>query len=618
MDGQFPRSEVMNAKKKEPVLSRVENYDDMPIGFIRTQPSRRRPIVAANTAMARMLGYDNPRDIIKLTPREIYWDLFVRKSILSELAGADELYGREVALKRKDGGKAWVRANYKVVRNPRGGIQHLNVAMIDISEQKTAEEGLGKVEAQYQSLVEDLPAITYTALIGDMASSAYMSPQVEKILGYTPKEFVDTPHMWEKLFHPEDYDRINQEVAQAGAAGKVFESEYRMIAKDGRIVWFHDRAAIVRDSAGRPAMFRGVMYDITDRKRAEESFHEAVNRLKDFQSLVNLSPVIVIVWRAEPGWPVEFISRNIDQFGYSAEDFISGRVRWQNFSHPDDDARLQKEVAAYIRDGVDEFTLEYRMFTRDGQVRWVEDRSVALRDAGGKIVRFRGIVLDVTQRKLAEEAYRSAMRQLGTVREEERKRLAYDLHDAVGQGMFALLLGMSTLRDRVKDDAETAKTVSGLCSECSKLIQDVRKISQGLYPFNLEQFGLCAALRQFTSIYSGAGIQLSVLCSKDAVRVQLPNDVGIVFYRIAQGAVSNAIQHAGPKRVEVRLRHRNRQLVLTVTDDGRGFQPKAVQGLGLISMRKQAQAIGAEFSIASRPGQTVVELRLPPPKPRAK
>jgi len=263
---------------------------------------------------------------------------------------------------------------------------------------------------------------------------------------------------------------------------------------------------------------------------------------------------------------------------------------------------------------VDEFTLEYRMFTKDGQARWVEDRSVAVRDADGKIVRFRGIVLDVTQRKLAEEAYRSAMRQLGTVREEERKRLAYDLHDAVGQGMFAMLLGMTTLRDDVKDDTQTAKTVTSLCDECGKLIQDVRKISQGLYPFSLEQFGLCAALRQFASIYSGKGVRLSVLCSKDVLRSKLPNHVEIVLYRIAQGAVSNAIQHAKPKRVEVRLRHRNRQLVLTVRNDGCGFQPGAGQGIGLISMREQAQAIGAEFSIASRPGRTVVELRLPNPE----
>ena len=258
------------------------------------------------------------------------------------------------------------------------------------------------------------------------------------------------------------------------------------------------------------------------------------------------------------------------------------------------------------------------MFTKDGQVRWVEDRSVAVRDADGKVVKYRGIVLDVTQRKLAEEAYRSAMRQLGTVREEERKRLAYDLHDAVGQGMFAMLLGMTTLRDRLSSHTDAAKTVSDLCTECGKLIQDVRKISQGLYPFNLEQFGLCAALYQFASIYSGRGVRLSVHCSKEAVKLQLPNREGIVFYRIAQGAISNAIQHAKPKCVAVRLRHRNRQLVLTVEDDGCGFESDAGHGIGLISMREQAQAIGAEFSIASRSGQTVVELRWSFAKPPKK
>lgn len=586
----------------------------MPIGFMRTQPSRRTPILAANVAMARMLGYDSPGELLKLTPREIDYDLSAREPALRELAKTDELYGREIALKKKDGSRLWIKANIKVVRNKRGGIEHLNVALIDIGEQKAAQEVLGRIESQYRSLVEDLPAITYTAMIGAKVSSAFMSPQVEKILGYTPEEFVATPDMWEKLFHPGDYARILHEAAEAAATGKVFESEYRMIAKDGGTVWFHDRATIVRDETGRPTMFRGVMYDITDRRRVEESFQEAVNRLKDFQSLVNLSPVIIIVWRAEPGWPIEFISRNVDQFGYCAENLISGRVHWQDFCHPDDDARLQTEVARHLKDGVEEFTLEYRMLTADGQVRWVEDRSVAVRDADGKIVKFRGIVLDVTHRKLAEEAYRSAMRQLGAVREEERKRLAYDLHDAVGQGMFALLLGMTTLKDRLSNDTEAAKTLTGLCTECGKLIQDVRKISQGLYPFTLEQFGLCAALRQFASIYSGRGVRLSVLCSKDTLRLKLPNPVEIVFYRIAQGAISNAIQHGKPKLVVVRLRHRNRQLVLSVRDDGSGFKAEAGKGIGLISMREQAQSVGAELSIASRPGRTLVELRLPHPK----
>jgi len=144
------------------------------------------------------------------------------------------------------------------------------------------------------------------------------------------------------------------------------------------------------------------------RKRADQALLEASDRQQRLEAVINRSPAMLFLWRVEEGWPVELASENVSHLGYSAEDFTSGRVSWPGITHPDDEARLEAEVDAYIRDGVDEFQQEYRLLTKSGEVRWVEDRNLCLRDAAGTLTHVQGIVLDITDRKRAEQELRSS------------------------------------------------------------------------------------------------------------------------------------------------------------------------------------------------------------------
>ena len=125
-----------------------------------------------------------------------------------------------------------------------------------------------EIEAMYRSLVEALPTITYTEAV-DTHCSLSVSPQIEVVLGYTQEEWLGNSLLWEELVHPDDRDRVVEACDLANRSGEPFRAEYRMIAKDGRVVWIRDEAILVRGSKGKPLCWQGVMLDISAERQAQ-------------------------------------------------------------------------------------------------------------------------------------------------------------------------------------------------------------------------------------------------------------------------------------------------------------------------------------------------------------
>ena len=137
---------------------------------------------------------------------------------------------------------------------------------------------LHETEARYQALVEQIPAVIYTESVGEPGGTLFISPQVQHLLGYTPEEWLGHPDLWVEILHPEDRDRVVEECVNSNQSLGSFLSEYRMITRDGRVVWFRDEAVLVRDAEGRPLCWQGLMLDITERKEAEHALQHALER----------------------------------------------------------------------------------------------------------------------------------------------------------------------------------------------------------------------------------------------------------------------------------------------------------------------------------------------------
>ncbi len=216
------------------------------------------------------------------------------------------------------------------------------VMVENITERKRAERQLREAQVRYQTLVEQMPAVTYVSALDDRRSTVYMSPQVHDLLGHTQQEWRADPDLWQRLLHPDDRAGVMEEIKRSNAALEPFVCEYRMNTRDGRIVWVRDEAIVMRDDSGEPQFWQGVMLDLTDRKQAEKqiaflAYHDELTGLPNramFQEVLE-----VALARARRGnLSVAVLYLDLDDFklvndslGHSAGDDLlrqlAGRVR---------------------------------------------------------------------------------------------------------------------------------------------------------------------------------------------------------------------------------------------------------------------------------------------------
>jgi PAS domain S-box-containing protein len=268
-----------------------------------------------------------------------------------------------------------------------------------LAERESAVAGREAAETRYRAVVEQVPLVIYIDALDRNSSALYMSPQVEPLLGYSPDEWIADPELFTKLLHPEDRDRVMDEIARVHRTHEPFSCEYRLLARDGRVVWFQDHARHVAGADGKPAYAQGFMLDITERKAAELALAESEER---FRTLVSNVPGVIFRCAIDSDWTMEFLSNEVeDLVGYPASDFIQNEVRsFASVVHPEDAKFLEQEVDQAVKEGRP-YTTEYRVVHRDGSVRNVVERGQAIAGRDG-LLKLDGAIFDITERRQAE------------------------------------------------------------------------------------------------------------------------------------------------------------------------------------------------------------------------
>jgi len=244
-------------------------------------------LLLANPTLARILGYDSPEDAVhSLT--DIVKQLYVHPEDRANLFNRLEMEGGVqdfvTEFYRKDRSTIWISSNIHAIKNPQGEIVYLQGLVTDITERKQAEEDLRAAETRYRNLVEQIPLIVYTARPEQHLGVTYISPQIES-LGFTQEAWIADPELWLRQMPPEDQKRILTEIDEVKAGRKPFRSEYRLLARDGKVRWFYDEAIQVRDIYGKPLLLQGFMLDITERKQAEEQIQRQLRRLNALHTI---------------------------------------------------------------------------------------------------------------------------------------------------------------------------------------------------------------------------------------------------------------------------------------------------------------------------------------------
>ncbi len=289
--------------------------------------------------------------------------------------------------------------------------------------------------------------------------------------------------------------------------------------------------------------------------------------------------------------------------GYSPGELAARRETWDEHVHPDDRDRIVALLDDHLEGRAPSFQAEHRLRHRDGRYRWIIARGKAQRDAAGRPYRMAGSLTDVTDRRQAEDALRDMSRRLLVAQEDERARLARELHDDITQRLARAAIDAGRAEQAVGGTSAGA-VLSGVREQLSRLSEDVHALSYRLHPSLLEDLGLAEALQVecegFTRV-TGVPADLDLGDLPDHV----PRSAAICLYRVAQEALRNAERHAGAREVRVALSSGNGEIRLTVRDDGVGFDPSAErsrQSLGHASMRERIRLVGGEIQIESAPG----------------
>jgi PAS domain S-box-containing protein len=249
--------------------------------------------------------------------------------------------------------------------------------------------------------------------------------------------------------------------------------------------------------------------------------------------------------------------------------------------------------------------------SRDDGSTWVVHASPVVGSRGESL----GVILlamDITDIRQAQEALREANVQILTAREEERRRLAQDLHDSIAQGLTALQMTLHAKAEGVGCDTPEGEQFEKASQKAGQIGTEVRQISHQLYPPALDLLGLASALEEIFDPYIATGIECSLECADDVAFARFSQEVEVALYRTVQEAISNAVRHGQARQISVRLEQTGEVVRVTVIDNGCGFDVEAnSKGLGMTSMNGRIDGVGGKLEISSRPGCTSVEASVP-------
>ena len=477
---------------------------------------------------------------------------------------------------------------------------------------KRSEEAVRRAELEYRTVAEFTYDWEYWA--NPDGTFRYVSPSCQRITGFSPQEFIQRPSLIREVILPIDreiWDRHFQESRQGVSSHEI---QFRIRKPDGQIRWIEHACQSVRSPQGEFLGYRVSNRDVTERKLAEETARKKDESLAEAQRIAHLGNWHWNIETNELSWSDEVYRI----FGLHPQEFGATYDAFLESVHPGDRDAIREAVKRSLADPSTPYGMEHRVVRPDGSERIVHERAELTFDDGGRPIRMIGTVQDITERKRAEELLQRSqeeLRRLSTqllsVQEEERKRIARELHDGIGQSLSALKFHLENSLQVMKKNSAPGdlQPLESMIPMLRNAIEEVRQMQTDLRPPILDDLGIRATLswfcREYQRIYSGIRIEQEIEVPEN----EIPYDLKTVIYRVLQEAMNNIAKHSGANRVRLSLAKRNGWIQLRVEDNGSGFEPRKVlseertgYGFGLTSMRERTELSGGSFSIESIEG----------------
>lgn len=523
---------------------------------------------------------------------------------------------------RPNGTVGWIHAKATTVRGADGRPIRMVGVNADITAHKRVDEALRESEARFRTMAEAVPSFLFET---DAAGwNIWTSDGWCRFTGQSHEQVAG--HGWAEALHPDDRAANLQQWLHCMEHGIPFETKQRLCRVDGTYAWVIARALPVRDDHGKVTRWVGSVTDVDAIVRTEEALHESEKHFRSFFDNATVGAAQV-----NPAGRFTHVNDRFCQLtGYQRDELI-GQMGPLDLDHPDDVEDDRKRMATFFQESTSYLLYEKRYVHKDGRTIWVSVTASPIRDEHGVIQTTAAIIGDITERKQAEEALahlnatlerrvaeRTAMlherevqlrdlnAKLLLVQEEERRRIARELHDDFTQRLAALTIGLQSLRAGSCESADSlSMRIEQLGNTAERLTTDLQRMAHHLHPSILEHVGLEAAVREHIEDFE-ARTNLKTELMVRAVPTTIPLDHATCLYRVLQESLQNVRKHANAAAVMIRLLKTERGVGLCVHDDGRGFEysedTRERNGLGLTSMAERVKALRGTFRVRTKPG----------------
>ena len=519
------------------------------------------------------------------------WKQFHRRGLAGETLRVEE-----DRWDRIDGASIWVRWEIRPWGNREGLPEGILIFSEDITERKRTEEALQQSKEQLAGLVESaMDAIIAIdeehriVLFNAAAEEIFACPMAEAI-GSSIDRFIPLRFRaahGTHILHFSETSVTNRAMSSLGAlfglraGGEEFPIE----------------ASISQVEISGKKVFTVIIRDITQRHRAELAVRESEER---FRLVANTAPVLI--WMSSPDGQCTYFNQPWLDFTGQPLDTQLGDGWAQGVHREDVKSCLGTYITALGRR--ESFKMQYRLRRRDGVYRWIFDIGVPRFNSDGSFEGYIGSCIDVTERKLAEDALAELSGRLIEAQEEERKRVAREIHDDYNQRLALVAIDLEKLAENLGDlSVEAGQQLRELNNRVSELGADLHSLSHSLHSSTLENLGLVAGVRALCQEFSEQqGMQVDF--AHENVPRGIPGDAALCLFRVAQEALRNIKRHSGAHRAAVRLEWSDGKVHLAVSDRGRGFdakKPVAERGIGIRSMEERLRPLGGRLEVQSRP-----------------
>jgi PAS domain S-box-containing protein len=465
----------------------------------------------------------------------------------------------------------------------------------DITERKRMEEALRKSEERFATVFRRGPL---AFMLTNARDDRYIEVNAafEEITGYSREEVIGkTPYEMGLWLHPELRSEL---VEQAKVTGYFRAIETGFRTKSGEIRQALGTGTMI-DIDG-DACLLSVAVDITDRKRALEALRDSEELLR---IAIEAGPMYAFDWDPETD-VVHRSQKSAPILDLPVGDAQHTKRELIEAMHPDDREQYVT-ITHSLTPEKPSYKVVFRFKRTDQKVIWLEESGRAFFEPDGKISKIVGMTSDVTEARQAESVLRELSGRLISSQEEERRRVARELHDHIGQELALLCVQAQRIDSGLSDEEHTTRAdVHELYKRIKEIATDVSKLSHRLHSSELDFLGLSAAAERLCRDFANQhGIDLDYHITN--VPPRLDSGKSLCFYRVLQEALQNVAKHSHATRVVVELLGKENQLILKVSDNGSGFEIDKVRfesGLGLVSIRERLHLIGGRYTLTSKIG----------------